>query len=824
VGDDIVRATRDCGTTCLDGFAQVKEYAERQREINQQYLCITDHGVMGAVPQQVKYGEKYNLNPIFGCLPAGTPIITKFGVKNIEDIKVGELVLTHTGSYQKVLRTSVRPYKGQMYEIKLSDSSKSTTGFRLTDEHPVLIRNNTGERDFVRADDIVGGRPTTKRGIESWNSYVCFPRKERVFRQADFVKLEEYLPEGKCYPNWDKLKGKEIIWSVHLARLLGLYTAEGSVRTYKDGSLHGVVTFSFSSGEKDSYVDETCDLLQKVFGIEASVHDRSEKSLCEVIFCCLPVAYFFAELCGIGSHNKKVPMELRVMRSENLNEAYLSGLLDGDAKNPNNDVNGQSTMRTSSRDVAFGMKILLADLGEWANVTRREEQGKVCYNVPYSPRRSYARFLADDKYVYKPIREVISEYVECDVFNIEVENDNSYVSDFVIHNCELYVNRMQPKVESRAESAEFRKNLPEDQQKKFDKSNHLLAIAYTSQGYSNLVRLTSWAWIHGYYRRPRVNHDILKELKEGIIFTTTCGNSEIATAFFEGGDDAGFQVLEQYIQMFGSDNFYLELMMLDWVKQKPYDEFLIRAHEKYGLPLILTQDCHYCKKEHSHNQRLMLMQQNRRTVNEINALIESGEADDLFELQDENLWLKSEDELNFKWETDYQNIIDYELYKQAKANTILVCERTKGVEIDRSIKLPMIPNADEVLREEIVKGFKARHCPDTPKYAARIKEEYELICSKGFASYFLIQKQMTDEARRVGPEILGFGDGSECVGPGRGSACGSLVAYCLMLHDVEPIHHDLKFSRFLSPARGGKQLRIRHTLRPIPHSELAAYK
>ena len=390
-----------------------------------------------------------------------------------------------------------------------------------------------------------------------------------------------------------------------------------------------------------------------------------------------------------------------------------------------------------------------------------------------------------------------------------------------IFGCELYVNRMQPKVQNRYESAEYRKGLEDEvTQKKFDKSNHLLAIAYTSEGYSNLVRLTSWAWIHGFYRKPRVNHDALQQFKEGIIFTTTCGNSEIATAFFDGGDDAGFQMLEQYIAMFGKDHLYLELMMLDWVKQKPYDSFLLRAHEKYGLPLMLSQDCHYCKREHSHNQRLMLMQQNRRTLNEVKALIESGEADDLFELQDENLWLKSEDELNMKWETDYQNIIDYELYKQAKANTVLICERTLGVEIDRSIKLPMIPNADHVLLEEVKKGFAERHCPNTPRYAARIKEEYELICEKGFASYFLIQKQMTDEARRVGPEILGFGDGSESVGPGRGSACGSLVAYCLRLHDVEPIHHDLKFSRFLSPARGGKQLRIRHTLQPIPHSEV----
>lgn len=391
---------------------------------------------------------------------------------------------------------------------------------------------------------------------------------------------------------------------------------------------------------------------------------------------------------------------------------------------------------------------------------------------------------------------------------------------FPLFGVELYVNSMQPKVSSRAESAEFRKSLEDESlQKKFDKSCHLLAIAYSNEGYSNLVRLTSWAWIHGYYRKPRVNHEALMQYKEGIIFTSTCANSEIARAFFEGGDEGGFQMLEKYMAMFG-EHFYLELMMLDFKDQKPYDAFLIRAHDKYHIPLILTQDCHYCRKEQSHNQRLMLMQQNKRTLAEMQALVESGQAEDLFELQDANLWLKSEDELNEMWTNKFNDVIDYDLYKQSKANTVKIAEFAKGVQIDRDIKLPKIPDADVVLWEEIKKGFVKRSCPKTPVYVKRIREEYDLIVEKGFASYFLIQKMMVDEARKKGPEIIGFGDGSEAVGPGRGSVCGSLIAYCLRLHDVEPIIHDLRFSRFLSPARGGKQMKIRHSIQPIPHEKI----
>lgn len=394
---------------------------------------------------------------------------------------------------------------------------------------------------------------------------------------------------------------------------------------------------------------------------------------------------------------------------------------------------------------------------------------------------------------------------------------------FPIFGCELYVNNMQPKVANRNESAEFRKQLDEGQQKKFDKSNHLLAIAYNLKGYSNLVKLTSWGWIHGYYRRPRVNHEILNQYKEGIIFTSTCANSEIATAFFSGGDGPGFEMVEKYMAMFG-ENFYLELMMLDFKDQKPYDAFLIRAHLKYHIPIFLSQDCHYCKKEQSHNQRLMLLQKGKRTLADIQGLIDSGDEegeDRPFELQDENLWLKSEPELDEFWEAKFSDVIDFELYKQAKANTVKIAEFAKGVQLDREIKLPRIPDAEDKLWDEILRGFKKRSCPKTPRYIKQVREEYELITEKGFASYFLIQKMMVDEARDYCQRQLGF-DPVYGVGPGRGSVCGSLVAYCLRLHDLDPIRHNLRFSRFLSPARGGKQTKFRHTIKPVPHENVAA--
>lgn len=331
---------------------------------------------------------------------------------------------------------------------------------------------------------------------------------------------------------------------------------------------------------------------------------------------------------------------------------------------------------------------------------------------------------------------------------------------------ELYVNPNQPDIQ-KVDMTDMVAELPDFERKAMKKSCHLLAIAYNDVGFINLVKLSSWGYTNGFYYKPRVNHEQLLLNKEGIIFTSCCYMSEIGQAFDQGGEEAGFAMIEKYMAMFG-EYFYLEIMLLDFHKQKPYDAFILKAHNKYHIPIICTNDCHYCYPEDSHYQRLMLMVQTKRTLKDIEQKLAEDATADLFELQDQNLWMKSEAELNDKWNKDYQDIIDLDLFKQAKRNTVSICEKAKGVTFDRSNKLPKLPNANEVLKEYIVQGIKIRNIPNRKVYSDRIKEEYELICRKDFASYFLIQKMMTDEARRVCPEILGWGSGWEATGPGRG--------------------------------------------------------
>jgi DNA polymerase-3 subunit alpha len=393
--------------------------------------------------------------------------------------------------------------------------------------------------------------------------------------------------------------------------------------------------------------------------------------------------------------------------------------------------------------------------------------------------------------------------------------------------CELYVNRMQKAIETVAERDAYMAELNEKERKEFKQwGAHLLAIAYNNIGYQNLVRLSSWGYVKGHYYRPRVNYEMLKAHREGLIFTSCCYNSEVGRAFEHGGEEAASEMIERYMEMFPPDKdgrpcFYLELMLLDFIKQKPYDQFIIKAHEKYRLPLIVTNDCHYCQQEDSHYQRIMLMVQTGRTIKEIQEALAEDSMQDFFELQDANLWMKSEEEMNLKWEQDYRDIIPLELFEEAKRNTVKICEQAKGVVLDRRIKLPRLPDADERLLDLVKKGAMERGIR-SPVYAKRIQEEISLICRKDFASYFLIQKMMTDEARRYA-KSLGWGDGTEAVGPGRGSAVGSLVCYCLGITDVDPIHEDLLFSRFMSEARGGRQMQLRFkNIDPLPPEDMVA--
>ena len=380
-----------------------------------------------------------------------------------------------------------------------------------------------------------------------------------------------------------------------------------------------------------------------------------------------------------------------------------------------------------------------------------------------------------------------------------------------IFGVEIYYQPKQPCVQKGETMQQYLKDMPPDDRKKMQKSYHMTLWAKNETGYKNLVRLTSFGWLHGFYYKPRINWDQLVQHKDGLMVGSGCFNSPVGQAFKNFGPEMALETIKKYHTLFG-ENYYLEIMLLDFIKQKPYNQFIVQAHGKLGIPLVLTQDCHYCKKEDSKMQRLMLMTGSKRTVADMEQAVAEGKAEEYFELQDTNLWMKSEEEINEKWASD--PYLDKDLFNAAKANTVHICEQCKGVKLDRSVKLPKIPNDDEVLKKLIQEGAIKRGIPKTREYLSRMQEEYTLVKEKEFSSYFIIQKMMVDAARQKCVELYG-GTGSTARGPGRGSGAGFMINYLLGITDVDPVKYDLLSSRFLSPARGGKQMKIRFDGKPL---------
>lgn len=371
-----------------------------------------------------------------------------------------------------------------------------------------------------------------------------------------------------------------------------------------------------------------------------------------------------------------------------------------------------------------------------------------------------------------------------------------------IFGVELYVNPLHTEAFTGEESREkFLKDLSPEELNDFKVSSHILAIAITNKGYENLTKLCSLGWSQGFYRKPRVNHKILQEYKEGIIFTSCCCASEAARQLHLFGEEKAEECIVNYKNMFGHA-FFLEMMLLDFDRQKPYNQFLIKMHEKYKIPMIITNDVHYAHQEDSQFQTLMLLVNSKKTLAEIEKL--KSENVDVFELQDRNLWMKTEEELNEMYLNKYSDVIPLEIYEQAKMNTVKICKLASNVKMDRSVKLPRIYDDEEKLKDLVLRGLKKRGISNKNNvYMKRIIEELDLIFRKQFSSYFLIVKSFTDEARRVCKELTGL-DGKYAVGSGRGSGVGSLVLFLLEVTDVDPIKHGLLFSRFLSENRGSQ--------------------
>jgi len=307
--------------------------------------------------------------------------------------------------------------------------------------------------------------------------------------------------------------------------------------------------------------------------------------------------------------------------------------------------------------------------------------------------------------------------------------------------------------------------------------DHLVLLARNEEGYRNLVRLSSSSYVEGFYYKPRIDLDILSRHAGGLLGMSACLNAEIPKLLLGGRAADALQAAGRYQDLFGAGNFYIELQDHDIPEEQQVMPMLVELAGKAGIPLAATNDCHYSRKEDADAHDVLVCIQTNKSVNDTNRL------------------KFTTSELYFKSPQEMRQLFRH--YPTACDATLDIAEKCRlKLELGKT-QLPHFPcpdgfaGLDDYLKHVARAGLAMRY--PSPGDSLRERLEYELgvIEKMGYAGYFLVVQDFIDYARRQGIPV----------GPGRGSAAGSLVAYCLRITDIDPIRFNLLFERFLNPER-----------------------
>lgn len=313
-----------------------------------------------------------------------------------------------------------------------------------------------------------------------------------------------------------------------------------------------------------------------------------------------------------------------------------------------------------------------------------------------------------------------------------------------------------------------------------NKLHHLVLLAKNKTGYQNLVKLVSIAHMEGFYYKPRINHKLLEKYSDGLICLSACIQGELASLILEGNKDKALAIAKYYKSLFGED-FYIELQDHGLDKQKRSNPDLIRIADELSIKLVITNDSHYLKKQDADWHDTLLCIQTNTAKNDVNRM----------RFPNDEFYVKTPEQLrdSFRW-------MEAEVFEAAIANTVEVAEKCHLIiEMGKShlphFDVPKSHTTDSYLDFKVREGLEQRYGKTTPDIDKRCRYELQIIEQMGFAAYFLITWDFINYAR----------ENNIPVGPGRGSAAGSLVAYALGITDIDPIRHNLLFERFLNPER-----------------------
>jgi DNA polymerase-3 subunit alpha len=330
-----------------------------------------------------------------------------------------------------------------------------------------------------------------------------------------------------------------------------------------------------------------------------------------------------------------------------------------------------------------------------------------------------------------------------------------------------------------APGSRFERNPGENE----EKYHHLTLLAENETGYRNLLKLVSAAYLEGFYHRPRMDKELLAEHAEGVICLSGCLSSELSTMLLAGQDRRAEEAAGRYRDIFGPDRFFMELQDHGIPDQRRVLPKQVALARSLGIPLVATNDLHYTVKEDAKPHDVLLCIQQQKLQSDPKRL----------KFDSEEFYLKSPQEMRR---------VFHEL-PEACDNTLLIAERAEldlvygdRAPVEQRFHLPRFetPGGKDLegyLRELVYAGAPARYPTLTDDIRSRIDDELAVITQMGFAGYFLIVWDLIRFARESGIRV----------GPGRGSAAGSVVSYCLKITDLDPLRYGLIFERFLNPAR-----------------------
>jgi DNA polymerase III subunit alpha len=309
---------------------------------------------------------------------------------------------------------------------------------------------------------------------------------------------------------------------------------------------------------------------------------------------------------------------------------------------------------------------------------------------------------------------------------------------------------------------------------------HMTMLAANATGLRNLIKLSSLASLQGQYRKPRMDRELIAEHATGIIATTGCPGGEVATRLRLGQWDEALTAAAEYMDIFGEENYFVELMDHGIPMERRLREDLLRLADTLGLRTVVTNDSHYVTADQKEAHAALLCVQTGRTLSDPKRFAFDGEG----------YWLKSAEEMRAQWDSEVPGACDATLEIadriESYAEVFAHEDRMPRVEVSAG------KTESDMLREEVEHYTPARFPDGLPEeYRQRVEYELDVICSKGYAGYFLMVGDLVRWAEAQGIRV----------GPGRGSAAGSLVSYILRIVKLDPIKHTLLFERFLNPER-----------------------